>query len=424
MIGEGVWDLSKGNSCRVLVAQIGARRHYAVPRALYYGGVLERLVTDACAEVPPWKWLEKIVPATVRPLSLRRLVVRRVSDIPVGYIRGFPWFALSASWDRKHGEPQTDYWARRNARFGRLVVKAGFGSANTVYAFNGAALEIFQAAKEKGLRTILDQTAAPWRWNARLLREEVSRWPGWEDRPAEIDESGLLSDREETEWKLANRIICGSEFAKEALIDCGGPKGLCDVVPYPAPIIEEMNFSSNSRKVNNHEPFKVLFVGTLQLRKGVQYLLKAKKLLRHKKIEFRLVGPSLLSQSAMNELRAELDVVGSVPRTEVAKHYAWADVFVLPTLSEGSANVVYEAMAAGLPVITTPNAGSSVRNGENGLIVPVRDAEALADAIIMLSCKEPTRLQYILKAKKINKSNSIKTYSKMLMRILLLENKI
>ncbi len=66
----------------------------------------------------------------------------------------------------------------------------------------------------------------------------------------------------------------------------------------------------------------------------------------------------------------------------MAREYDWADVFVLPTICEGSATVCYEAMAAGLPVITTPNAGSLVRDGVDGFIVPIRDAEALADKIM------------------------------------------
>jgi glycosyltransferase involved in cell wall biosynthesis len=65
-------------------------------------------------------------------------------------------------------------------------------------------------------------------------------------------------------------------------------------------------------------------------------------------------------------------------------HYGWADVFVLPSLCEGSATVCYEALASGLPVITTPNAGSVVRDGIDGFIVPIRDAEAIAARLEML----------------------------------------
>jgi glycosyltransferase involved in cell wall biosynthesis len=105
-------------------------------------------------------------------------------------------------------------------------------------------------------------------------------------------------------------------------------------------------------------------------------------------VEVRLVGPSLLSPQALHPLRGEMEIVGAVPRPEVERHYDWADTLVLPTLSEGSANVVVEALAKGLPVVTTPNAGSIIRDGVNGLLVPIRDAEALASALLRLANDE------------------------------------
>ena len=69
----------------------------------------------------------------------------------------------------------------------------------------------------------------------------------------------------------------------------------------------------------------------------------------------------------------------------MAAHYRWADVFVLPSICEGSAAVCYEALAYGLPVITTPNAGSVVRNGVDGYIVPIRDADAIACKLELLA---------------------------------------
>ncbi len=67
-------------------------------------------------------------------------------------------------------------------------------------------------------------------------------------------------------------------------------------------------------------------------------------------------------------------------------HYEWADVFVLPTISEGSANVCYEALNAGLPVVTTTNAGSVVRDSVDGFVVPIRDVEMLRSRLVRLAC--------------------------------------
>lgn len=287
---------------------------------------------------------------------------------------------MSARWDRRVGETDTDRWARRNAQFCRHVVRRGFGCADTVYAFNGAALEIFEAARRQGLRTVLDQTAAPWRWNSRLLREERERWPGWEERPAEIDESGRLSDREEAEWALADRIVCGSDFALAGLAEQGGPRQRCAVVGYPgidAPesVVRKAHAGGQSGEL------RVLFAGTLQLRKGVPYLLEAVRRLGTVGVRTRLVGPTKLASTAMKELSCWCDVAGAVTRQGMAEQYAWADILVLPTLSEGAANVCYEAQSAGVPVLTTFAAGSAIAAGRDGWLVPVRDVDALVNVL-------------------------------------------
>lgn len=399
---------------KTLVAQIGARRHYSVPRELHARGSLERLVTDLCANTGLLYWLDRLLSETAGPHALRSLLARRIIGIPPERISQFPVFALTGFRGPRKGELKTDFWARRNAEFGRLVVRGGFGEADTVFAYNGAALEVFEAARRQGLRTILDQTAAPWRWNARLLREETQLWPGWEDMPAEIDVSGRLSEREEAEWKISDLILCGSDFAAAAVGQVGGPIERCAVIPYPASAIPFELVSKKAGAGRHGGPLRVLFVGTLQLRKGVQYLYDAKRRLRGRDIAIRLVGPSQFSQLAMRELDRDLEIVGSVPRSAMAKHFDWADVFVLPTLSEGAANVCYEAMAAGLPVITTPNAGSIVRDRQDGLIVPIRDAAALADAMELLSTDENLRLTLGANAAAAVTRTSLAVYSRAL----------
>jgi glycosyltransferase involved in cell wall biosynthesis len=283
---------------------------------------------------------------------------RRAPDIPAARIENLTTFFLNPRLRRRSGELPTDYWARRNEAFCRAVRARGFGRADAVYAFNGAALEIFAEAKKRGLRTILDQTAAPWRWNSSLLREEQARWPGWEAQPAEIDDSGALTHREEAEWRLADAIVVGSEFARRAMIEMKAPAHRIAVVPYPPP----EGFAVGPReprpeRFTHERKLRVLFVGALQLRKGIQYLYEAARGLQGEPVEFRAVGPSALSAEAVQELCQYVEVVGVVPRDEVWREYAWADVFALPTLSEGSANVCYEALSAGLPVVTTERAG-------------------------------------------------------------------
>jgi glycosyltransferase involved in cell wall biosynthesis len=127
-------------------------------------------------------------------------------------------------------------------------------------------------------------------------------------------------------------------------------------------------------------------------------VLAAAKQLKDKAV-FRMVGSIGVTSQAEAQLREHLELTGPVPRSEIAQHFAWADVFLLPSLCEGSATVTYEALGYGLPVICTPNAGSVVRDGLEGFIVPVRDATAIAVRIEQLAQDPELRAQMAAKAK-------------------------
>ena len=90
-------------------------------------------------------------------------------------------------------------------------------------------------------------------------------------------------------------------------------------------------------------------------------------------------------ENARKQLSECVELTGPVPRAVIHEHYAWADVFLLPSICEGSATVCYEALAAGLPVVTTPNSGSVVRDGVDGFVVPIRDADAIVERLERLA---------------------------------------
>ena len=127
------------------------------------------------------------------------------------------------------------------------------------------------------------------------------------------------------------------------------------------------------------------------LRKGSPYILGAAQRLKHI-AEFRMVGSTNLNQNLLSQISEFVDLIGIVPRSEIQEHYQWADVFLLPSICEGSATVTYEALSAGVPVICTPNTGSIVRNGIEGFIIPVRDTEAIIETLKLLATDPELRL--------------------------------
>jgi glycosyltransferase involved in cell wall biosynthesis len=368
---------------QVTVAQIGARRHYAVPAALDRAGMLCRFHTDWCASARSAELLRRIAPAALRGSRVQRAFGRTVPRVSRDRIVRHPRLLLAKVPRRRHRR-----YVEANEAFGRVVASHGFRGADAVYGFNAAALEIFRAAKRAGLLAVLDQTMVPWAFVERRLAEERRRWPGWDiDTPGESDWR-RLAEREQEEWSLADLIVCGSRAVAEAVTNEGGPGSRCRVVPHGY----NAEVEPARKTFDGQRPLRVLFVGTVELRKGVQYLNALARVLDRHVAEFRVVGPIRVSECAVRCLRSGMDLVGPVPRPSVAEHYGWADMLLLPTLAEGSANVCYEAMAHGLPVITTPSAGSVVRHGIDGWIVPERSVSVPAERVIQLA-SEPDTLE-------------------------------
>ncbi len=132
------------------------------------------------------------------------------------------------------------------------------------------------------------------------------------------------------------------------------------------------------------------------MRKGILYLLDAFARFKHPRKRLRIVGGV---DASMAPLLAKLpnervEYLGNVPNAELASLYSAAHVFVLPSIEEGLAMVMAEAMACGCPVIATENSGAEdlFTNDREGFIVPIRSADSLLRAIESLA-DQPERAQ-------------------------------
>jgi glycosyltransferase involved in cell wall biosynthesis len=271
-------------------------------------------------------------------------------------------------------------------RFARKILgHPDFAAGDIVWGFNSASLRLFESAQSLGRRCILEQTILPERLESQLLAEESQRWPGWDRRAAAGVPSAVpsVAPDEEAEWVLADRIVAGSEFVRDGLLQLGVPASKVRVVPYGVDAgrfrwtaAEPFESPSAARG-----PLRVLFAGEVGLRKGVPDLLEALHHLPVGAVEVRLAGAIALVEDKLRDLPACVQLLGPVPRPRMAELFRWAQVFVLPSIVEGSATTTYEALMSGVPVIATPNAGSPVRDGIDGVIVPIRNPRALADAL-------------------------------------------
>ena len=379
-------------SSRVTVAMLGARRHYAVPRLLHEAGLLDRFFTDSYSGNKPWRRRAvAAAPAALRPASLERWLGRADASLPPERVVSFEGLGWWYAWARRRRartahEAQAVFEEFAACFNRRILAHPAFADAEIVWGFNGASLGFFNAARAQSRHRILEQTILPKRLEAQLLAEEAERWPGWDPCPAAGAASLTQSadPLEEAEWVLADRIVAGSDFVRDGLIRLGVPPAKVRVVPYGVDarrFIRAAEAPVPSSPSTGRGPLRVLFAGEVGLRKGVPDLLKALGRLSANSIAARLAGRIALADDKLRDLPASVQVLGPVPRSRMAELFRWADVFVLPSIVEGSATVTYEALMSGVPVVATPNAGAPVRDGIDGVIVPIRNPRALADAL-------------------------------------------
>jgi glycosyltransferase involved in cell wall biosynthesis len=363
---------------RFVVALLGARMYWAVPRTLHAAGWLETYYTDF-SSAKGWPKLFRLLPDAARPSAVRLLLGRAARGVPAAKTVSFNALGIEYAYRlRRCSNPtevtKTYLWSGRE--FCRRILEKGFGNANAVFTYNSAGLEVLQSAKRRGLTTVMEQTIAPKRVERELLAEEVARFPQWE---VDLEHDELADEyiqREEAEWQAADLILCGSQFVVDGIARCGGPTEKCVVVPYGVDVPKV----DDKRPITAKRPLRVLVLGTIGLRKGAPYVLEAAKALAEK-AEFRMVGGGAITPEAQAKLRQHLELIGPVPRSQIARHFEWADVFLLPSICEGSATVTYEALGHGLPVVCTPNTGSVIRDGKEGFLVRNRDVEMIVDRL-------------------------------------------
>jgi glycosyltransferase involved in cell wall biosynthesis len=191
----------------------------------------------------------------------------------------------------------------------------------------------------------------------------------------------------------------GSWIFKEAtLVRCLTKKDAQEIMRYGCPP-EKIRIIPNGvdtelfRPENRQEENLVVWVGRFVQEKGLQYLIEAAKIVVSslKNVKFMLIGdgplmPKIRSMVNGYDLSNNIVFTGSVTHNQIAKTLQKATSFVLPSLKEGMPNALLESMACGKPVIGSDISGINdlVTHGQNGLLVPPRNPEALANAILTL----------------------------------------
>jgi len=339
--------------------------------ALQNAGVLESFVTTVCAEHVPL--------LALFPRPIRKGIERRsFSCVDPRQIRSHPFQEVLRVVGSRLGiatlTPTIDDVRRSLDRHLLDEVRRSRSRNLAIYAYEDNAYATFSAFPS--IPKFYELPIGYWRAAHTLFAEEQAINPEWAATLIGPTDSEEKLERKDIELELADRIIVPSEFVRSTLPMKWEAK--TTIVEYGCPPpVKEAHW-----KGSENGPLKVLFCGSLTQRKGISYLFQAAKRMG-RRIELTVIGAELVPCPAVRRSLTEVTWHRTLSNADVLETMRRHDVFVLPTLFEGRALVVLEAMSQGLPVITTANSGATdaVVHGRSGFVIPIRSSDAIVDCL-------------------------------------------
>ncbi len=363
---------------KAVVTHAGRRDSYQLALALDEGQLLESLITDFYWNPAIYSVLKTVLPHRGVPERIcRDLDPRRVhlapkavlADVAMKLIRGKDW----------HGY--------KDAALGDAARRQAIETHSALFSYSYYAHSAFRRADTELEYRFLFQLHPHPKSVQEVLAEEMERTP--------LARASLLMEAEMSlppqafelmaeEAQLANGWVAASRYTAQTLAAHGVPEGKIHVVPYGVSLTQ---FPPRVRPPAQDEPFTVIYVGSLIQRKGLSYLLDAVRALQKTGAKVRLIlrGRGGVDRNLLAHYSdIDFDLKLSVPLSELVRDLHRSDVFVLPSLTEGFAQVILEAMACGLPVITTANtcAPDVITDGMQGFILPIRDSGAITEKLV------------------------------------------
>lgn len=372
-----------------LCCQIGAREHYAIPRALHSAGSLHMLLTDLW--LPP---VHPLLPLLGKPgagrfhpeLKTARVVAWNFQSLTTGLRNKL---TDASGWPVNLSRNE----AFQQAALGQLakIHKQNPGKRFTLFSYSYAARQLFQFAKSVGWTTVLGQIdPGPVEENivAGLYQQADQSLGDFLPAPTSY------WDQWRSECDLADFIVVNSQWSRRALEQTAIAGDKIREVPLVyLPDLEAVQFTrSYPECFTSDRPLRVLFLGQAGLRKGIHIITQAADLLLTEHVEIRIVGPIQITLSAHLASHPILRWYGSIPRSSTQNAYRDADIFLLPTFSDGFGLTQLEAQAWKLPLVISRFCGQVVDDGVNGTILDSLSPDALASAIRSF-LREPTRLK-------------------------------
>lgn len=272
-----------------------------------------------------------------------------------------------------------------NVKFGHRVAKlAKRMHADVVVSYDNDSLALFSDLSKNSPDTIriLDMAAANRIYMKKVYEEDCKLSPDFAAKLKEecpIIESKAVCDRIQKEIELSQYFLVGSSFVKKSLEYSGVASERIYLCPYG---VDTSEFCRKEFKIRGEsEPIRFVFVGGTKQLKGLSYMLQAFQKVNHAKATFTIIGADNLDIKLKEKYATDVDFVGMILHDKMPEVLQNYDVMIFPSLGEGFSLSMVEALACGLPIISSTNTGVNdfIEDGENGFIVPVQDTNAIVD---------------------------------------------
>ena len=355
---------------KAIIAHAGSRDHYQLALALNETGALEQLITDFYS---PY-FLQKLSPYFQK---------RYRYGLENSKVHNSYKVILMQILRLINKENDDTFFRKQDNILSEIALKKALKSDSNLFLYSYYAYHAFKNYTGDNKKILFQVHPHPLSIK-RILKEEIERVPAAKFSLNNEVEMGLSEYQLQqliAESEMADSIVVASSFTKNSLVENGIDKDIIRVIPYG---VDFSKFNITKKQKKKSGTLNLIFVGNIIQRKGISYLLDAMNLLKSKKVVLTLCGrkadQALLDNYSDND---NIKVKLNLNHKELSEELNKSDIFVFPSLIEGFALVILEAMASGLPVITTKNTSGAdiIEDGKQGYIIPIRSAKVLAEKI-------------------------------------------
>jgi glycosyltransferase involved in cell wall biosynthesis len=371
----------KHKSAEWVCCQFGARENYAISRSLHLMGVPTDLVTDLWFPYRflhfPWgKELRKRYHPDLQNASIKSFNVSMIASRIFHRIIGNRVDSVENIFIDKVVK-----WIQRNY---------ATSPPKVLFSYSYTANEIFKTGKNLGCINLLGQIN-PGPEEAKIVEEAFQAEFG-KQYPTPVPSPEYWQNWEE-EISLADRIVVNSSWSESLLIKAGVASEKLRVIP----LAFEPNPIPNNRKIfprqfSKDRPFRLLYLGSISVRKGFHLLRKAMTDLIHAPVILDVVGSLIGPEELLKNLPPNIQLHGRKNLQEKDTFYQHADAFILPTLSDGFAITQLEAQSWKLPLIVSDRCGEVVKQDLNGIILDNVIKESIVQVLLFL-INHPEKLE-------------------------------